>query len=95
MELIEHAAFLNGFMFIDYFVLSTINLHCMGDLAKYWVDRIEWLGYATHMSQLTTIYSYTCMTIIARLCAILLVQYMYVDSTSVYLYGFYPIIRFA
>ena len=26
----------------------------MGDLPKYWVDRIEWLGYAANMSQLVS-----------------------------------------
>ena len=26
----------------------------MGDLPKYWVDRIEWLGYATNASQLVS-----------------------------------------
>ena len=37
-------------LFQDFFVLSTIKLHCMGDLPKYWVYRIEWLGYATNAS---------------------------------------------
>ena len=27
----------------------------MGDLAKCWVDQIEWLGYATRANQLVTI----------------------------------------
>ena len=35
-------------------VLSTIKLYCMGDLPKYWVDRIEWLGYATNPSKLVS-----------------------------------------
>ena len=39
-------------LFKNFFVLSTIKLHCMGDLPKYWIDRIEWLGYATNASQL-------------------------------------------
>ena len=39
-------------LFQDFFVLFTIKLHCMGDFPKYWVDRIEWLGYATNASQL-------------------------------------------
>ena len=42
-------------LFQDFFVLSTIKLHCMGDLPKHWVDQIdsiEWLGYATNASQL-------------------------------------------
>ena len=38
-------------LFQDFFVLSTIKLHCMGDLPKYLV-RIEWLGYATNANQL-------------------------------------------
>ena len=41
-------------LFQDFFVLSTNKLHCMGDLPKYWVDRIEWLGYATNASQLVS-----------------------------------------
>ena len=39
-------------LFQYFFVLSTIKLHCMGDVPKYWVDRIEWLVYATNASQL-------------------------------------------
>ena len=39
----------------DFFALSTIKLHCMGDLPKYWVDRIEWLGYETNASQLISV----------------------------------------
>ena len=44
-------------LFQDFFVFSTIKFHCMGDLPKYWVDRInsiEWLGYATNASQLVS-----------------------------------------
>ena len=41
-------------LFQDFFVLSTIKLHCMGDLPKYWVDQIEWLDYATNVSQLVS-----------------------------------------
>ena len=39
-------------LFQDFFVLSIIKLHCMGDFPKYWVDQMEWLGYATNASQL-------------------------------------------
>ena len=45
-------------LFQDFFVLSTIKLHGMGDLQvpKYWVNRTEWLamGYATNTSQLVS-----------------------------------------
>ena len=41
-------------LFQDFFVLSTIKLHCIDDLPKYWVDRIEWLDYATNASQLVS-----------------------------------------
>jgi len=55
---------LNGFMFTyvlfqDSFVLTaTINLHCMGDFGKYWVDRIEWQGYAARANQLQLVTKY-------------------------------------
>ena len=41
-------------LFQDFFVLSTIKLQGMGDLPKYWVDRIEWLGYAANACQLVS-----------------------------------------
>ena len=47
-ELIERTAL---FEFQDFFVFSIVKLHCIGDLAKYWVDQIEWLGDAQARSQ--------------------------------------------
>ena len=43
-------------LFQDLFVLSAIKMRCIGDVPKYWVDRIrvEWLGYATNASQLVS-----------------------------------------
>ena len=57
-------------LFQDFFVLSTIKLHCMGDLSKYWVDRIEWLGYATNASQLVS-----CIQVSIAIAANLMANY--------------------
>ena len=58
MELIKHATLIEWLhvhrLFQDFFILPTIKLHCMGDVPKYWVDRIEWLDYATNVSQLVS-----------------------------------------
>ena len=44
-ELMERAALFEWlhvhWLFQDFFALSTIKLHCMGDLAKYWADPID------------------------------------------------------
>ena len=75
----EHAALVEWLhvhrLFQDFFVLSTIKLHCMCDLPKHWVDRIEWLGYATNTSQLASciqvsIYSYIVANLIASYASI-------------------------
>ena len=57
-------------LFQDFFVLSTIKLHCMGDLPKYWVDRMEWLGYATNASQLIS-----CIQVSIAIAANLIANY--------------------
>ena len=66
----EHAALVEWLhvhrLFQDFFVLSTIKLHCMGDLPKYWVDRIKWLGYAINASQLVSRVQVSIANIIAN-----------------------------
>ena len=57
-------------LFQDFFVFFTIKLYCMGDLAKYWVDRIEWLGYATNASQLVS-----CIQVSIAIAANLIASY--------------------
>ena len=57
-------------LFQDLFVLSTIKMHCMGDVPKYWVDRIEWLGYATNASQLVS-----CIQVSIAIAANLIANY--------------------
>ena len=64
-------------LFHDFFVLSTIELHCMGDLPKYWVDRSEWLGYATNASQLVS-----CMQVSIAIAANLIANYVLIGRGS-------------
>ena len=42
----------------------------MGDFPKYWVDRIEWLGYATNASQLVS-----CIQVSIAIAANLIASY--------------------
>ena len=57
-----HRLFQDFFVFSNikfriFFVFSAIKFHCMGNLPKYWVgriDSIEWLGYAANASQLVS-----------------------------------------
>ena len=73
-ELMERAALIEWLhfhrLFQDFFVFSTIKLHCMGDLPKYWVDRIKWLGYATNASQLVS-----CIQVSIAIAANLIASY--------------------
>ena len=57
-------------LFQDFFVFSTIKLHCMGDLPEYWVNQIEWLGYATNASRLVS-----CIQVSIAIAANLIASY--------------------
>ena len=62
-------------LFQDLFVLSTIKLHCM---PEYWVDRIEWLGYALNASQLVS-----CIQVSIAIAANLIANYTSTGRDSV------------
>jgi len=64
-------------LFQDLFALSTIKLHCMGDLLKYWVDQIKWLGYATNASRLIS-----CIQVSIAIAVNFIVSYALTDRGS-------------
>ena len=57
-------------LFQELYVLSAVKMSCISDVPKYWVDRIEWLGYATNASQLVS-----CIQVSIAIAANLIANY--------------------